>query len=283
MEAAQSSRRSLGELFVERGLISQDELDRALAEQYATNQRLADILVRRGLVTGHDITSALMEQMRERDNPDAARPEPAYSVEALHVVEAEVHIPSDPEPEPASEPELEPPAAVRQAALALVEAPVDADAVVREAEARRRAAESRLEALNATGQGLDRVRDELEAQALVTPSLVDELEAAQQRLRARERALAEEIADLQRAGEEIARRSSELDGLRSELAGKLDDLSEVQATAAIWNSRVAELEADVTSLTDRIDAGTRALATLVDDGLAGEPQDAPPAGSFDAA
>src|SRR5436190_18622339 len=63
MEAAQTSRRSLGELFVERGLISQSDLELALEEQAATKRRLADILVQRGLVTGRDITSALMEQL----------------------------------------------------------------------------------------------------------------------------------------------------------------------------------------------------------------------------
>ena len=64
MEAARpTSWRSLGELFVERGLISEADLERALAEQVATKRRLADILVRRGLVTGHDITNALKEQL----------------------------------------------------------------------------------------------------------------------------------------------------------------------------------------------------------------------------
>ena len=36
MEAAETSWRSLGELFVERGLISEADLERALAEQTAT-------------------------------------------------------------------------------------------------------------------------------------------------------------------------------------------------------------------------------------------------------
>ena len=65
MEAAETSWRSLGELFVERGLISEADLERALAEQTATENRpLADILVREGLVSGHDITAALMDQVQ---------------------------------------------------------------------------------------------------------------------------------------------------------------------------------------------------------------------------
>ena len=65
MEAAHtdSSRRSLGEIFVQRGLISEDDLEQALAEQFETKRRLADILVQRGLVTGSDLTSALNEQL----------------------------------------------------------------------------------------------------------------------------------------------------------------------------------------------------------------------------
>ena len=63
MEAASTSWRSLGDVFVERGVISQADLERALAEQVATKRRLADILVTRGLVTGRDITTALMEQL----------------------------------------------------------------------------------------------------------------------------------------------------------------------------------------------------------------------------
>ena len=64
MEAAETSWRSLGELFVERGLISEADLERTLAEQTATNRPLADILVREGLVSGHDITATLMDQMQ---------------------------------------------------------------------------------------------------------------------------------------------------------------------------------------------------------------------------
>jgi hypothetical protein len=63
MEAAQTSWLSLGDLFVKRGVISEADLEGALAEQVATKRRLAEILVRRGLVSGHDITSAIREQM----------------------------------------------------------------------------------------------------------------------------------------------------------------------------------------------------------------------------
>ena len=63
VEAAQVPWRPLGELFVSRGLISEAELETALAEQAATGKRLGEILVDRGLVSGPDLTSALMDQL----------------------------------------------------------------------------------------------------------------------------------------------------------------------------------------------------------------------------
>jgi hypothetical protein len=50
-------------LFVDRGLISVEELETALAEQAATGRRLGEILVERGVVSGPELTSALMDQL----------------------------------------------------------------------------------------------------------------------------------------------------------------------------------------------------------------------------
>jgi hypothetical protein len=63
VEAAHVPWRPLGELFVGRGLITEDELETALVEQAATGKRLGEILVDRGLVSGPDLTSALMDQL----------------------------------------------------------------------------------------------------------------------------------------------------------------------------------------------------------------------------
>lgn len=63
VESAQVPWRPLGELFVSRGLISEAELETALAEQAATGKRLGEILVDRGLVSGPDLTAALMDQL----------------------------------------------------------------------------------------------------------------------------------------------------------------------------------------------------------------------------
>ena len=63
MEAAQIPWRPIGELFVEKGLISADELEQALAEQAATGLRLGEILVKRNLISSPELTQALMEQL----------------------------------------------------------------------------------------------------------------------------------------------------------------------------------------------------------------------------
>src|SRR5204863_6632043 len=74
--------------------------------------------------------------------------------------------------------------------------------------------------------------------------------------------LSAEIASLKRTHEEIERKSGQLGQLRTELAGKLHDLSELSMTASMWNGRVADLEAEVESLTSHIESAARELAEL---------------------
>jgi type IV pilus assembly protein PilB len=48
MEAAQAAWRPLGEVIVERGLITPEQLEDALLEQRITNKRLGTILIDKG-------------------------------------------------------------------------------------------------------------------------------------------------------------------------------------------------------------------------------------------
>jgi len=296
MEVAETSRRSLGELFVERGLISEADLERALAEQSATNRRLADILVRRGLVSGHDITTALMEQM-QRFGRAAGAPAPLRPVPSDDLVDespapesdpfllpvADSHDSDDLDEPPAAEmktdlwmetendfglaPAVEPAA---PAVLFDLGGSVDAvalashETVIREAEARQRTSESRLESLDEICDGLERIQAELEAQKLATPPLVRELGATQERVQARRQDLADEIATLKHVCEEVARKSGQLDELRAELTAKNRELSELQATAASWNARVTDLESEVAALSGRANDVARELAALAE-------------------
>ena len=63
MEAASVPWRPIGQLFVARGVITQDQLEEALAEQAASGKRLGEILVDRQLISSPELTQALMEQL----------------------------------------------------------------------------------------------------------------------------------------------------------------------------------------------------------------------------
>jgi hypothetical protein len=54
--------RPLGELLVERALISTDQLEHALAEQAQSGRRLGEIIVAAGLVSRERLTQVLLEQ-----------------------------------------------------------------------------------------------------------------------------------------------------------------------------------------------------------------------------
>ena len=62
MEAAEQAWRPLGELLVEKGLVSPEELEHALEEQEATGRLLGAILVERRYVSGPALAIALAEQ-----------------------------------------------------------------------------------------------------------------------------------------------------------------------------------------------------------------------------
>jgi hypothetical protein len=63
VEAAREiSWRPLGELFVENGLLTKEQLDQALREQAASGGRLGDKLVELGYVTRHALARLLAEQ-----------------------------------------------------------------------------------------------------------------------------------------------------------------------------------------------------------------------------
>ncbi len=60
-----ASWRRLGEIFVDRGFVSQDELDHALTRQRQTGERLGEALVAQGVISKFELAGALAEQMAE--------------------------------------------------------------------------------------------------------------------------------------------------------------------------------------------------------------------------
>jgi hypothetical protein len=131
VEPAESMWRPLGELLLEKGLVTPDELELALAEQSDTGRLLGAILVDRGYVSGPALAVALAEQygvelstergfgtglwaeIDRRHRAGRGRSDDAEEPERDNVVKLEpfaaprVEIVPDPEPEPEPDPELE--------------------------------------------------------------------------------------------------------------------------------------------------------------------------------
>ena len=63
MESALVPSRLLGELLIEKSLITPEELEEALAEQKENGKRLGEILVKKGYVSGPELTTVLAEQL----------------------------------------------------------------------------------------------------------------------------------------------------------------------------------------------------------------------------
>jgi hypothetical protein len=83
----------LGELLVERRLLSQRQLELALQEHARTGRRLGEVLVSFGFVSEQALAATLLEQVGLMDaKGDEPEPEPAQEVVA------------QPEPEPVPEP-----------------------------------------------------------------------------------------------------------------------------------------------------------------------------------
>ena len=122
MEAAHITWRPLGRLLVEQGLLTGDDLERALAEQQVTGQRLGETIVKLGFVSGPELASALAAQygielttekgfgtglrseIQRRHESDRKRivhlvPDPVADIPPLQVVEPDAAV-ADPEPEP---------------------------------------------------------------------------------------------------------------------------------------------------------------------------------------
>ena len=113
MEAAHIAWRPLGRLLVEQGLLTDDELERALALQQATGKRLGEAIVELRFVSGPDLASALATQygielttetgfgtglraqiQRRHENDRGMAPQPV-----LRVVETPRAEPDDVEPQ----------------------------------------------------------------------------------------------------------------------------------------------------------------------------------------
>jgi hypothetical protein len=96
-----ASWRRLGEIFVDRGFVTEEELEQALVRQRQTGERLGEALVAQGVISKFELAGALAEQMAALERSAA---EDATDVPA----EATVHqLPTRPEEPSETAPSLE--------------------------------------------------------------------------------------------------------------------------------------------------------------------------------
>jgi outer membrane biosynthesis protein TonB len=128
----------LGELLVERGLLSTVQLELALAEQRRTGLRLGEVLVSMGYVSESALARMLLEQvgLTAPPQPEPQVEQPDEHLEAAAVLEPEPEPEPEQEPEPEPAPFLEPEAVVIEASVteprpALAQEPATEPMIVR--------------------------------------------------------------------------------------------------------------------------------------------------------
>jgi chromosome segregation ATPase len=241
-------RRPIGEIFLERGLLTSEQLEHALTEQKQTGERLGEILVARGVVSRLELASALADQWASLqklrppgagDRPqDPSEPERQAADDAgdlraqvadlaTRVDDSERRL-ADAGPEPELRSSLE---ALESKVDGLLESPAVPEAVASLA--------ARLDHVSARLDGLASL-------------------AESDALKARLDEVAARLDDLARPGAEevVAPLRAELDGLSARLgdvAGRVDETNGVTAG-------LARLDDALGSLTRKIDELDRAAA-----------------------
>jgi hypothetical protein len=105
-------RRPIGQILVEKGEISEVDLEAALQEQGRSGRRLGEILIEQGRTSWLALARAIAEQVLDIQNADAEpEPEPAPAPDAVKMVrelaERVANLPPVPEPLPPPDPERE--------------------------------------------------------------------------------------------------------------------------------------------------------------------------------
>jgi hypothetical protein len=106
---ANESWRRLGDIFVERGFVTPEQLEQALERQRETGERVGEALVAQGSISKFELAGALAEQMSvlTEFEPSAAQAPEATVLELATRLEEPVAS-AEPEPVVGAEPELEP-------------------------------------------------------------------------------------------------------------------------------------------------------------------------------
>jgi hypothetical protein len=105
-------RRPIGQILVEKGEISEVDLEAALQEQERSGRRLGEILIEQGRTSWLALARAIAEQVLDIQNANAEpEPEPEAAPDAVKMVrelaERVANLPPVPEPLPPPDPERE--------------------------------------------------------------------------------------------------------------------------------------------------------------------------------
>jgi hypothetical protein len=105
-------RRPIGQILVEKGEISEADLEAALAEQERSGRRLGEILIEQGRTSWLALARAIAEQVLDIQNASAEpEPEPEPAQDAVSMVrdlaERVANLPPVPDPLPPPDPERE--------------------------------------------------------------------------------------------------------------------------------------------------------------------------------
>ncbi len=260
MEAARIAWRPLGRLLVEQGLLTDDELERALVLQQATGKRLGETIVELGFVSGPDLASALATQygieltvetgfgtglraqIQRRHENDRGIPGPP----ALSIVET-----------PAAEPED------YSRAVEGDQAEVDGAAealLLRQLEeqwARLAAAEEALAESEREIGALRHERDHRRKQAVRLVGRVRDrerqLELPQKELEDLGRATEEQRGEIERLTDDAKTRDAEIERLTRDVKERNAEIERLAGEAETRNAEIDRLTRDVEDRTNEID------------------------------
>ncbi|MGZ8702715.1 MAG: hypothetical protein ACXWZY_10565 [Gaiellaceae bacterium] len=257
MEAASIAWRPLGRLLVEQGLLTDEELERALAQQQITGKRLGETIVECGFVSRPDLSNALASQYGiELTTETGFGTGLRAQIQQRHESDRGRVVPIGPArpPEPAAETDAQPtdddsPAPAEAALLAQLEEQWAKLAAAEEQLAEREAAlaavaterdeiERRFEELTRLGQLADDGRAEREHEVTALSADRDRRRAQAVRFvrRVRER---DQAADNMRAA--IERLTSDVRGCDAEIERLRNENTHRRAQAARLVGQVREL------------------------------------------
>ena len=248
VEAARVPSQLLGELFIEKGLITVEELADAIADQKENGKRLGEILVQKGYVSGPSLTKVLAEQLGVEVEQQKGFGSGLWSaIERRHLFSR----PGVEDAQPAEPPE----AADREPQLALVdELFADEDPGAGPAMSTEDTLAAELESLHQQVAFAAERLDEERSSHDGTRRLLEEARAEVETLSRQD--------DGQEALALVEAHEATIDSLRSEVAQRDEQLAASANAVAALEAQASRREAELSDVRDRLEGSQSATAVL---------------------